>query len=221
MNFIYQLLQIIITVITALTFLYVTIGGTLFKKKIVLHSVGAAPVTFKVQRKNYNVQQLTNIVSVLYYQGGQIPPEVRKEIIMLTTPMAFNNVKLENPSQGPHIFVNLSNHPSSNWPVEQKTAAEAFGEIVDMPFPAIPSEADEAAISQLADEYVKKINDLCGEQRPTVHLMGEMNFTYALVSKLRRLNIECVAATTERIVEELPNGEKKSTFKFVRFRRYE
>lgn len=49
--------------------------------------------------------------------------------------------------------------------------------------------------------------------------MGEMNFTYALVSKLKAHNIRCVASTTKReTVEE--NGVKISKFNFVRFREY-
>lgn len=41
---------------------------------------------FKIKRKDYTVQNLTNIVSVLYYGGGQVPPNVRAEIINLTLP---------------------------------------------------------------------------------------------------------------------------------------
>ena len=52
-----------------------------------------------------------------------------------------------------------------------------------------------------------------------VHIMGEMNFTYALVNKLKANGIKCVASTTKReTVEE--NGVKISKFNFVRFREY-
>ena len=52
-----------------------------------------------------------------------------------------------------------------------------------------------------------------------VHIMGEMNFTYSLVSKLKAHNIRCVASTTKReTVEE--NDVKISKFNFVRFREY-
>ena len=52
-----------------------------------------------------------------------------------------------------------------------------------------------------------------------VHLMGEMNFTFSLVNKLKANGIKCVASTTVReTVEE--NGVKISKFKFVRYRSY-
>lgn len=46
--------------------------------------------TFKIKRKDYTVQNLTNIVSVLYYAGGHIPANVRAEIINLTLPKVKN-----------------------------------------------------------------------------------------------------------------------------------
>ena len=53
----------------------------------------------------------------------------------------------------------------------------------------------------------------------TVHLMGEMNFTFALITKLKARGIKCVASTTQReTVEE--GGVKVSKFNFVRFREY-
>lgn len=216
-----QILQILTAVISVLTFVYVTVGGIIFKKKVVLHSVGTTPVSFKVRRKNFNVQQLTNIVSVLYYQGGILPPEVRKEIIMMTAPMAFKSAKVRVEWSGSPLLINLSNHPSSNWAKEQLDAAEAFGPIMDMPFPSIPPDADEALLAKMADEYAGKICALGCDGCPTVHIMGEMNFTFAMVKRLQEKGILCVASTTERIVEQMPDGEKKSTFKFVRFRRYE
>lgn len=43
------------------------------------------------------------------------------------------------------MLLNLSNHPSSLWCDEQKKAAETlFGEIVDLPFPQVDPNGDEA-----------------------------------------------------------------------------
>lgn len=50
-------------------------------KKVEL-SIGS----FVVRRKYFDVQHVTNIVSANFYDGNQIPAEVRKEIIMLTCP---------------------------------------------------------------------------------------------------------------------------------------
>ena len=42
--------------------------------------------TFKIKRKDFDVQNLTNVVSANFFNGGQIPPEIRREIIEKTCP---------------------------------------------------------------------------------------------------------------------------------------
>lgn len=42
--------------------------------------------SFSIQRKYFDVQNITNIVSANFYDGGQVPPEIRQEIIQLTCP---------------------------------------------------------------------------------------------------------------------------------------
>jgi len=119
-------------------------------------------------------------------------------------------------------LINLSNHPSVNWPQEQKLKAiELYQEIIDIPFPSIDP-GDEEYIDRLSDEYLKKILDIKKENSIdliTCHVMGEQTFCHNIVNKLSQYSILSVASTTERIVEE-ENGVKKSIFKFVRFRRY-
>ena len=123
-------------------------------------------------------------------------------------------------SSQPTIFINLSNHPSDQWSKEQLEAAKAYGEVVDLPFPAVEPHASEGDIDALAVEYVAKVLDMSKGATPVVHLMGEMNFTYRLVSRLTQQGITCLASTTERIVRQLPDGTRNSTFRFVQFRRY-
>lgn len=115
------------------------------------------------------------------------------------------------------MLLNISNHPSSRWTDEQKKTAEIqFDTIEDLAFPNIAPEATTREVQQLADEFMEKIN----QQSPTaVHLMGEMTFTYALVSKLKKAGIKCIASTTNRIVEE-KDGKKIVQFQFVQFREY-
>lgn len=50
-------------------------------RKVVL-SVGE----FTIRRKYYDVQNITNIVSAKFYQGGKIPDNIRREIIEITCP---------------------------------------------------------------------------------------------------------------------------------------
>ena len=113
------------------------------------------------------------------------------------------------------MLLNLSNHPSTSWSEPQ--LASAGGNVVDLAFPQVAPDGDEAYIESLANEYLDKIlkmNDI-----KAVHIMGEMTFCYKLITKLKAHNIRCLASTTKReTVEE--NGVKISKFNFVRFREY-
>ncbi|OJV38777.1 MAG: hypothetical protein BGO29_14145 [Bacteroidales bacterium 36-12] len=121
------------------------------------------------------------------------------------------------------MLINLSNHPSTLWCDKQTQAAKQFGKCVDLPFPKILSDGDEVYIADLVEEYYQKIMELLSDtdiKNITVHLMGEMTFTYALVKRLTIDGIRCIASTTERNVVEYGNGQKESQFQFVRFREY-
>ena len=58
------------------------------------------------------------------------------------------------------------------------------------------------------------------KENTVVHVMGEMTFTYNLVTALKEVGIVCLASTTERLVKMMPDGKKVSEFKFVQFREY-
>lgn len=118
------------------------------------------------------------------------------------------------------MLINLSNHPLERWCPQQLNAAKCYGEIIDLPFPDINPEASEKEIKKIADDYVKKILELEMHSHITVHIMGEMTFTYMVVSQLKAIGIECIASTTERNAEDISNGRKISDFGFVRFRSY-
>jgi CRISPR-associated protein Csx16 len=126
-------------------------------------------------------------------------------------------------------FVNCSNHPSAEWTDEQRRAALALvggsvGDIVDLEggFPAVPPETDEAAVQELADETATRIARLVPA---AAFVAGEWTLAYAVLTRLRRHGIRCVAATSERRTEELrrPDGTvlRHSTWRFVRWRDYE
>ena len=119
------------------------------------------------------------------------------------------------------MFINLSNHPSSKWDEAQIEYAKRYGDIIDLPFPQVDPDGDEAYIGNLVDEYVQSVLALGGPAELTVHVMGEMTFTCAIVAKLKAAGATCVASTTERIIRQLPDGRKESIFRFVRFRQYQ
>lgn len=116
------------------------------------------------------------------------------------------------------MLLNLSNHPSHKWNAKQKQIAQQdYGEVVDIPFPHISPEINKETLANVVNEYFDKIWAI----RPkAVHLMGEMTFTYALVTKLKAAGIPCYASTTNRVVEEQEDGKKIVHFQFVQFRAY-
>lgn len=128
------------------------------------------------------------------------------------------------------MLINLSNHPLASWSEKQKQAAEQqFGQIIDLSFPSVPTEADLAQVMQLVGEYVQKCNDIINKSAETdsmkpskdaIHVMGEMTFVYQFVQKMSELGVLCVASTTRRIAIDNPDGSKLSNFEFVRFRPY-
>lgn len=119
------------------------------------------------------------------------------------------------------VFVNLSNHPSSDWSNEQKVMASRYGEIVDVPFPPVPSSCDGKDMEKLENKTMGAIIKAAYPAKEvTVHVMGEMTLTFRIVSQLKARGIRCVASTSERTAEELGNGEIISQFHFVAFREY-
>lgn len=121
------------------------------------------------------------------------------------------------------MLVNLSNHPSANWPENQKAKARYdYSGIVDLPFPSIDPNLTSIQVIELADEYFAQCKKLLANSDVSnaVHIMGEFTFCYALVSRLRKAHITCIASTTKRIVKQ-EGSTKKSVFEFVDFRTFE
>ncbi len=120
------------------------------------------------------------------------------------------------------MLINLSNHPSSQWSIEQKVAAtETYGGIMDVSFPKIDPNADSKQIMDLARDYAGKITHLASGEKgnSAVHVMGELTFCFAVVTLLQSERLTCVVSTSERNAI-VSNGTKVSEFKFVSFRPY-
>lgn len=119
------------------------------------------------------------------------------------------------------IFLNHTNHPSDKWSSEQIAAAEIFGEIIDLPFPAIPPEFGKEEVVEKVAENLKKILSL---EPAAVLCQGEFNYTFAMVNELKKNKIPVFAATSERmvssVVQEDGSSRSVSTFRFVKFRDY-
>lgn len=118
------------------------------------------------------------------------------------------------------MLVNFSNHPSRYWDNRQMAATRCYGDVVDIPFPVVAPDADSQQLQALAQDSVQKILSMDKANSITVHIMGEMTFTFAVVTRLKELGIRCVASTTERKTTYNDDGTKLSEFSFVRFREY-
>lgn len=111
------------------------------------------------------------------------------------------------------MFINLSNHPSSQWVAAQRQDALVYGEIVDLPYPQIPIQIESDAMDALVGTYFDTI--VCMEE-PTVMLQGEAVFAYRLTSRLKAAGIRVLACCTERVSEEevLEDGSVRKISKF-------
>ena len=130
------------------------------------------------------------------------------------------------------MFINISNHNSSKWSSEQLEAAKNIGngEVIDIAFPNVPSQATTQEVTDIARKVVCDIDNIArGNGRSKhevhiVHVMGESTLVFSIVHLLQRYHYIVVASTTERISEErVENGStvKNTVFKFVQFRQYE
>ena len=119
------------------------------------------------------------------------------------------------------IFVNHTNHPSDKWSVAQKLAAEKFGRIIDLPFPDIPPNFDTVEVHELV---MKNLREIIKLSPVAVLCQGEFNYTVAMVEELKKIDIEVMAATSERVVSVIQESDgstkRVSIFNFVRFRPY-
>lgn len=129
----------------------------------------------------------------------------------------FQNAKVA-PARGCQpVFVNISNHPSSDWEEAQRAAALVFAPtIVDIPLPPVSPNAVNEDIGGLVEACLAKVP--AGASHAMVQ--GEFTLVYALVRALQRQGTVCFAATTERDTCMGDAGEVTHRFRFVRFREY-
>ena len=114
-------------------------------------------------------------------------------------------------------FVNFTNHPVETWEDSQVTAAQVYGEIIDIPFPVVRPNAGEEEIIVLAEQSIEKIMTM---EPVAVMCQGEFTLAYAVINRLKMRDVKVVAACSERMVEINEEGKKVVTFHFERFREY-
>lgn len=119
------------------------------------------------------------------------------------------------------MFINHTNHPVSHWSAEELAAAQAFGEVQDVPFPVVPAAWDEIAVRHLAETQGMRILAM---QPAAVLCQGEFSYTYALTRWLQEHGVLVLTACSEREAVERMDASgavhRMSVFRFVRFRNY-
>ncbi len=120
------------------------------------------------------------------------------------------------------VFINYTNHPSSFWSKEQLQAAEKYGDVIDITFPAVSPQANETEIHDLITEQIEK---LLAFNQVAVLCQGEFTLAFGIVSGLKKKGIKVLAACSSRQVLESIDAiddqkQKMISFKFVRFREY-
>lgn len=119
-----------------------------------------------------------------------------------------------------NTFINFTNHGSEKWSQEQIQAANAYGDIVDIPFPAVNSSVTQDDIKILAE---KCVNEIMSYNPACVLCQGELTLAYSVIKELLSYGIKVVAACSDRNVKEvIKDGVTKKTavFEFVQFREY-
>lgn len=123
---------------------------------------------------------------------------------------------------GDSMLVNCTNHPYEIWNDPQRRAAEAYGEVVDFPFPQVDPSSTPEEIRKMVDQLADEIEALKPE---AVLAAGEFTCLFMLVDRLLGDGVEVLCTCSKRIVKEekKPDGsnEKKTHFFFEGFRRYE
>ncbi len=119
------------------------------------------------------------------------------------------------------IFVNCSNHPSERWLETQRKEAEVYGEIRDVNFPVVPSDATSQQLDKIVEDTFQQIMN---NKPEAVMCMGEFVVCYRLVQKLKEQEIKVLASCSERKSKEYidENGfiKKEAVFMFRGFREY-
>lgn len=118
------------------------------------------------------------------------------------------------------MFVNFTNHPKDNWTKEQIEASKCYGEIVDVPFPAVSPNSSSEQVEQEAKVYAEKIIQYTPQ---FVLCQGEFCMAYHVIRLLKEKGIHVGAACSERKVTEIiteSEVQKVVCFQFIQYREY-
>jgi len=91
-----------------------------------------------------------NRVRVIWKPGMHLTNICEIPILQCKYRVPIRNQEISVKEGEKEMFINFSNHPSSMWGEKQKTEAEKYGLIEDLPFPAVSAHADRKEVQDLA-----------------------------------------------------------------------
>ncbi|HCI74468.1 MAG TPA: hypothetical protein DHV42_08045 [Lachnospiraceae bacterium] len=116
------------------------------------------------------------------------------------------------------MIINLSNHPHASWQEKQLRAAQAYGKVIDLPFPQILSTTD---VESIALDLLNQIREM---KPDAVLVMGEFSLVFMMVDALLDDGIPVLTAASNRSTVEKREADgrivKVAHFDFVGFRQY-
>jgi hypothetical protein len=112
------------------------------------------------------------------------------------------------------MFANISRHPSKIWPLEQLEAAEVISPdgIIDVAFPLVPPEVDEAEVMNTATNIASSI----GSGVTAAMVQGEYTLTMFLATLLAKQGVDVYVAC---LGPQWTDGDGKRHRPFIRFRK--
>lgn len=109
----FYLICTIVNNLSILCIMFVLVRGYFYRK--VQLSIGS----FKIRRKDFTVQSITNIVSMKFYNGGEVPANIRKEILAATCPDVKHLARNKVSSSKHKHYKRRHKSPKSNGELQQ------------------------------------------------------------------------------------------------------
>lgn len=121
------------------------------------------------------------------------------------------------------IFINFSYRPSAGWSPAQISAAERYGEIIDLPFPVVPANASKAQIEATAAAVMNIVLDHAERRNISprdvvIRNQGEASLTEAMNQQILAAGCRGVAACARAVS---PTEREAGAPVFAGFREYD
>lgn len=97
-----------------------------------------------------------------------------------------------------------------------------WGGVEDIPFPQVDPDATTEQVNQLAEQLCEQYVQIVerAQAGSAFHIMGELNFTFSIVTLLKQRGCRVYASTSHRQSVVVGEGKMLKSFCFHQFREY-